>query len=181
MVLPPIPLLSASLPSLLCSIICENVHTTVGRTTAECVRTSVPSADPQSDCVVQRLWIQSEIFLKKCSWIITSGENQSPGHWCRCCQICYSMLPPLGKLGHCTATSASAKPTMIKNVVITNGQLPSVLGRDEGAPDQHQLRENVILALWELVVMFRFSTLSWGTISGSKVLPGASLAMTDRK
>lgn len=27
---------------------------------------------------------------------------------------------------------------MIKNVVITNGQLPSVLERDEGALDQHQ-------------------------------------------
>lgn len=36
---------------------------------------------------------------------------------------------------------------MIKNVVITNGQLPSVLGRDEGALDQHQPQRNVVLTL----------------------------------
>lgn len=50
-------------------------------------------------------------------------ENQSPGHWCTCCQIflCYSMLPPLGKPGHCTVTVASAEPVMTKNVVITTG------------------------------------------------------------
>lgn len=41
----------------------------------------------------------------------------------QCCHL-------LGKLGLCTVTSASAtKPVMIKNVVITNGQLLSVLDR----------------------------------------------------
>lgn len=59
-------------------------------------------------------------------------ENQSPGHWCTCCQIflCYSMLPPLGKPGHCTVTVASAEPVMTKNVVITDGRSLSVLGRE---------------------------------------------------
>lgn len=37
--------------------------------------------------------------------------------------FCYSLLPPLGTLGHCTVTSASAQPVMTENVFITIGYL----------------------------------------------------------
>lgn len=72
----------------------------------------------------QQLWTQSD---QRLGWMKTNHymwENQSPGHWCTCCQIYlwYSMLPPVGKLGHWTVTVASAEPVMTKNVVITSGR-----------------------------------------------------------
>lgn len=45
------------------------------------------------------------------------------------------MLPHSGKLGHCTVPGASANPVMIENVVVTNGQLLSVLSRNGGDPN----------------------------------------------
>lgn len=109
------------------------------------MKKSVPGS--QSDCVIQQLWTQSQTVWMNTGQIFTSGENQSAGHWLRRCQIllCYSMLPPLGELGYCTVTNATAKPVMIKNVVITNDQLLSVLVWDVWVFDEHQPKQNVFL------------------------------------
>lgn len=73
--------------------------------------------------------------------IITSGENQSPGQWCRCCQILLLLNAATFWASWGFALSLAPQqtsPWWSKNVVITNGQLLSVLGRGDGALDQHQ-------------------------------------------
>lgn len=63
----------------------------------------------------------------------------------------YSMLPHLGEWGHCTVSSASANPAMIKNVYVSKGQLFSVPSRNGGglpsntwlSINQHQPKQNL--------------------------------------
>lgn len=69
----------------------------------------------------------------------------------QCCHL-------LGELGLCTVTSASAKPMMIQNVVITNGQLLSVLDRGDGALDQHQPKQKCLLTSRVLSATLKYST-----------------------
>lgn len=79
----------------------------------------------------------------------------------QCCHL-------LGKLGLCTVTSASAKPMMIKNVVITIGQLLSVLKRGDIALGQHQPKQQkkCFPHSHSIVSGTQILHLSWNTNSG---------------
>lgn len=81
-------------------------------------------------------WMNEEksSHLGRTSHLATGVDAAKSFFVTQCCHL-------LGKLGLCTVTSASAKPMMIKNVVITNGQLLSVLNRGDIALGQHQPKQ----------------------------------------
>lgn len=116
------------------------MNTTVSSPTATGEKPSSPGSGCQNDCF---RWTALTIIRKRCrtneeqshlgrtSHLATGVDAAKSSSVTQCCHL-------LGKLGLCTVTSASVKPTMIKNVVITNGHLLFVLNRGDIARGQHQ-------------------------------------------